>query len=102
MYEQFVSSTQNLYPSQEYSPLLKAMWYDAKDEWNKAHDVAQNVHTAEGSWVHAYLHRKEGDISNARYWYRQAGKKEFQGSLQEEWEAIVKTLLGNHKAAGEK
>jgi hypothetical protein len=75
------------------SPLLVALWHDAKDDWQKAHELAQDIETSDGACVHAYLHRKEGDTSNASYWYRQAGKKFPQQTLQQEWEEIVTELL---------
>ncbi|WP_430907829.1 hypothetical protein [Maribacter sp. 2-571] len=53
---------------------LKALWFDAKDDWEASHNIAQDMHTGLGSWIHAYLHRKEGDAFNAGYWYRKAGK----------------------------
>ena len=55
---------------------LKAMWFDAKGNWEAAHNIAQDLDTLEGSWIHAYLHRKEGDAFNAGYWYQRA-KREF-------------------------
>ncbi|WPP51072.1 hypothetical protein [Catalinimonas niigatensis] len=94
-YDQFIASTSDTHPNEEYNPLLKALWYDAKDDWEHAHDIAQDIHSSEGAWIHAYLHRKEGDLSNARYWYRLAGKNEFKGELKNEWEQIVKTLIEN-------
>jgi hypothetical protein len=72
---------------------LQALWYDARGDWNKAHELAQEDATATGNWVHAYLHRKEGDASNARYWYVQAGKPVYSGALEEEWKAISEVLL---------
>lgn len=75
------------------SGLLLALWHDAKGDWDAAHDIAQDIHTRDGSWLHAYLHRKEGDQWNAGYWYRQAGKPVFTGSLESEWEGLVKAFL---------
>jgi hypothetical protein len=75
-------------------PVLEAMWHDGKEDWEQAHNIAQEIHNQEGSWIHAYLHRKEGDNGNALYWYQRAGKKMPGVSLQEEWEGIVKALLG--------
>jgi hypothetical protein len=69
------------------------MWHDAKGDWNKAHSIIQNIEDKKAAWVHAYLHRKEGDIGNADYWYRRAGKTRANGSLENEWEIIVKELL---------
>ena len=70
-------------------PLLLALWKDAKGDWDAAHRIAQDVGDAEGAWVHAYLHRKEGDLSNARYWYRQAGQQPATDALESEWARIV-------------
>lgn len=73
---------------------LTALWYDAKGDWHRAHDIAQEIVGDEGSWIHAYLHRKEGDPGNAAYWYRRAGKPFPSGiSLEEEWEELVRQFL---------
>jgi hypothetical protein len=80
-------------PPESLHPLLQSLWYDAKGDWENAHNISQDVHTAEGSWVHAYLHRKEGDISNASYWYHRAGKQVPSVSLEEEWRNIAEALL---------
>ena len=72
---------------------LQALWHEAKGEWNAAHDLLQNDNSDAGSWVHAYLHRKEGDAGNAAYWYRRAGKPVASGPLEAEWEAIATSLL---------
>jgi hypothetical protein len=92
-YDEFVKSLSAAAPPENISPLLKALWYDGKNDWDASHNVAQDIHDRNGSWVHAYLHRKEGDISNARYWYSMAGKKEFSGPLKDEWEYLVKEFL---------
>ena len=80
-------------PSDSLSVYLKALWHDAKGDWNKAHNIIQDVPDQTASWIHAYLHRKEGDIWNADYWYNKAGRKRPGISLDEEWEDIVKALL---------
>lgn len=72
---------------------LKAMWHDAAGNWDRAHDIAQEMHSAEGSWIHAYLHRKEGDLGNAAYWYRRANQPVCYVSLEEEWDQITTALL---------
>ncbi|MFN2202767.1 MAG: hypothetical protein ACK2UO_16335 [Caldilineaceae bacterium] len=72
---------------------LAAMWYDAVGEWEKAHSQAQAQEDATGAWVHAYLHRVEGDQSNAAYWYRRAGRPECKDSLSEERDVILSSLL---------
>jgi len=80
-------------PPEELSDVVKALWWDAKDDWSRAHETAQDVNNADGAWVHAYLHRKEGDLGNAGYWYSRAGKPRSDDSLEEEWEAIARELL---------
>jgi hypothetical protein len=75
------------------SPALVALWHDAKGDWTRAHEVAQDIADATGSWVHAYLHRKEGDEGNAAYWYRKAEKPIERGSLAAEWTRMVTALL---------
>ena len=77
----------------EVSPELQSLWFDAKGDWEKAHTLVQDSISKEAAWVHAYLHRKEGDSSNAGYWYRRAGKPEFKGTLEQEWEEMVDALL---------
>jgi hypothetical protein len=73
---------------------LAGLWWDAKGDWKRAHESAQQDEGVEGSWVHAYLHRKEGDQDNAAYWYRRAGKPGCREPLDAEWLGIVKNLLG--------
>lgn len=80
-------------PPADLSLPLQALWYEAKGDWAEAHRLAQQAETAEGSWVHAYLHRVEGDLSNARYWYTRAGRPPSTQPLQEEWAAIARALL---------
>ncbi len=92
-FDQFNSSILNDTPYQGISPLLKVMWLDAKGDWHGAHDIAQDIHDRNGSWIHAYLHRKEGDLANARYWYQKAGKNEPAVSLEEEWKILVSAFL---------
>jgi hypothetical protein len=75
------------------SAALVALWYDARGDWDRAHIVAQDIDGPTGAWVHAYLHRKEGDAGNAGYWYSRAGRKAASGSLAREWHTIVTTLL---------
>jgi hypothetical protein len=75
------------------SPLLLALWHDVKGDWEKAHELAQEVDDGSGAWVHAYLHRKEGDLGNAGYWYRRAGQPIATDSLESEWDRIAGFLL---------
>jgi hypothetical protein len=72
---------------------LEALWYDAKGDWNTAHQRAQGEDHRANARVHAYLHRKEGDLSNAAYWYRRAGQAQSSESLASEWEQLVRDLL---------
>ena len=83
-------------PPPGLSLVLQSLWFDAKGNWDKAHDLAQEEDGATGAWVHAYLHRKEGDLSNARYWYNRAGKPVYSGTLEEEWAAISEALLARN------
>lgn len=89
----FKDSLSRKEPDSNISVYLKAMWYDAKDNWDKAHKLIQDKEDKNASWIHAYLHRKEGDISNADYWYRRAGKIRPSVSLEEEWEEIADALI---------
>ena len=92
--QQFNNSLLDDTPPDELSLYLQALWLDAKGDWGRAHGVAQELEDSTGSWIHAYLHRKEGDLGNAAYWYRRAGKPVASGGLKEEHEALVKALLG--------
>jgi hypothetical protein len=83
-------------PAADLAPLLQALWHDARGNWDRAHELAQGVETREGAWVHAYLHRKEGDPDNARYWYRRAGRAESAAPLDQEFDEIARTLLSAH------
>jgi hypothetical protein len=76
-------------PPTHFSVLLKSLWHDKKEDWKKAHDLVDSLPGAEAAWVHAYLHRKEGDIWNADYWYARAKKTRPSHTLEEEWESLV-------------
>ena len=91
-FEQFKSSLTGNLPA-HISVYLESLWYDGKGDWDKSHTVIQDVEDKNGAWIHAYLHRKEGDTSNADYWYSRAGKKRPAVSLNEEWENLVKEFL---------
>lgn len=80
-------------PPQGLDTALQALWHAAKGEWDKAHELAQSREDATGAWVHAYLHRVEGDQSNAGYWYRRAGRPHATASLDDEWQEIAGALL---------
>lgn len=75
------------------SPALQALWHDAHGNWERAHELAQEAASAEGDWVHAYLHRREGDVGNARYWYSRARRKVSDATLDDERRAIAEALL---------
>jgi len=75
------------------SPPLRALWQDTAGNWEAAHRLVQDEETAEAAWVHAYLHRKEGDDANAGYWYSRAGQPRFSGRLESEWEQMARALL---------
>jgi hypothetical protein len=74
---------------------LESLWWVAKGAWDKAHRLVQDEDSKDTAWVHAYLHRVEGDLPNARYWYGTAGKPAATVSLEAEWQAIVGSLLGS-------
>ena len=92
-YEEFKSSLAQDAPPQHFSETLKALWYDGKENWEASHNIAQEIHSDDGSWIHAYLHRKEGDLGNAAYWYSKAKKPVCKRSLKDEWEALVREFL---------
>ena len=75
------------------SDLLQALWYDAKGNWARAHQIAQSVQGKAGARVHAYLHRKEGDLDNAGYWHERAGSAMPEVTLEQEWESLAAELL---------
>jgi hypothetical protein len=79
--------------SDNLSLYLQALWYDAKGDWEKAHSLIQDIPDKTAAWVHAYLHRREGDIWNADYWYTKASKKRPSMPLDQEWDEIVSSLL---------
>lgn len=74
-------------------PVLKTLYFDAKGQWNEAHDIAQNIISRDGDHLHAYIHRKEGDLWNARYWYQKAGVEYPSVSLDAEWKTLVTYFL---------
>tara|TARA_R110002050_G_scaffold16019_1_gene48903 strand:+ start:30706 stop:31002 length:297 start_codon:yes stop_codon:yes gene_type:complete len=92
-YLEFQESLQNDKPDGEWQEGLKALWYDAKGDWEASHNIAQDLHTQLGSLIHAYLHRKEGDELNAGYWYRQSNSSFPKISLEDELQKIVESIL---------
>lgn len=89
----FCDSLSRTAPPDGLGSLLRALWHDAKGDWSLAHEIVQHEEGRGAAWVHAYLHRKEGDLSNAGYWYRRAGKPVCKTPLEEEWESVAAALL---------
>ncbi len=90
---ELIESLKNDQPPQELSQLALVLWHDGKGDWEKAHKIAQNISNADGSLIHAYLHRREGDQGNASYWYQRAGRPKPDLGLQEEWNNLVEEFL---------
>jgi hypothetical protein len=95
---EFKASFSGATPAPGLDAPLAALWWAAKGGWDEAHRLVQDEAGAEAAWVHAYLHRVEGDLGNAGYWYRQAGKPAASGPLETEWERMVSALLGSGTA----
>jgi hypothetical protein len=91
--EEFKATLSDGSPPARLPGPLQALWLDARDDWEGAHEAAQRTDDDRGAWVHAYLHRKEGDAGNAAYWYRRAGRAVCRQTLDEEWASIVEALL---------
>jgi len=92
-FEGFQESVAAATPPAGASRALLALWHDARGEWETAHELAQSAGGREGGWIHAYLHRKKGDATNAGYWYARAGRVAATGDLRVEWETIARELL---------
>ncbi|HEY0055543.1 MAG TPA: hypothetical protein VGB63_09320 [Pedobacter sp.] len=92
-YTEFITSLRDSIPHVGLSVYSQAMWFDAKGDWEKAHELVQDLNDKSAAHIHAYLHRKEGDLFNADYWYRRAGKSRPVVSLKEEWTQIVEQTL---------
>ena len=90
---EFKTSLAKQSPPTGLSLALAALWWVGKDEWDKAHQITMSAKDADCAWVHAHLHRVDGDLDNARYWYRRAGRAPATGELATEWTAIVAVLL---------
>ncbi|HXN66112.1 MAG TPA: hypothetical protein VN926_00490 [Bradyrhizobium sp.] len=90
---EFKASVSGAAPAPGLDAPLAALWWAAKGGWDQAHKIVQDEETTEAAWVHAYLHRVEGDLGNAGYWYRRAAKPVATGSLEAEWEQMVAKLL---------
>ena len=96
--EQYLESIKSVSPLEGIPPLLEALWHEARGDWEAAHEIAQDIETPLGALVHAYLHRKEGDLSNARYWYSIAKAKSSTQSTDEEWRELVDRLLREERS----
>lgn len=95
--EEFRASVGESAPPASLAPLLKALWWDAKGSFDRAHEIAQEDPSGDAAWVHAYLHRKEGDRQNAGYWYRRARQPHPDTPSDEEWRQIAAVLLERHQ-----
>ncbi|WP_420898649.1 hypothetical protein [Bradyrhizobium yuanmingense] len=91
----FIASISGAAPAPDLNAPLAGLWWAAKGDWDRAHKIVQDESSREAAWVHAYLHRVEGDLGNAGYWYRHAGQPAAKDSLEAEWERIAATLLGS-------
>ena len=92
-YSKFIELVNQETPPDDLDGIRLAIWYIMKDYWDMAHNIVQDVDSEIASWIHAYLHRQEGDISNAHYWYSKAGKKAYSGDLKPELNDIIKTVF---------
>ena len=95
-YDDFIKLTKESEPSDKLSGVYLAIWYAVKDNWDMAHNIVQDINTETASWIHAYLHRVEGDIGNAHYWYNRASKKPSSESLKSELDDIIQLLFLYH------
>ena len=91
--DEFTASLADAAPPPGLSLALQGLWWDGKGDWGRAHQCAQDQDDRTGAWVHAYLHRKEGDLGNAGYWYARAGRTMPNGALQAEWRSIAQAIV---------
>jgi len=96
---QFRASLRSAVPPPGLAPVLVALWYEGCGDWQRAHKIAQAESSDQAARVHAYLHRKEGDLANARYWYSRAGMPYPDCGIAEEWQMLVTALLDQHGAS---
>ena len=92
-FDEFTSTLAGNAPPAALASPLAALWWAKKNDWDKAHAIVMDEESPAAAWVHAYLHRVEGDLPNARYWYRQAKRPEAKGALEAEWADMVTALL---------
>ena len=89
----FRASLSDQAPPPEFAAPLAALWWAGRHDWNAAHQIVQDENDTDSAWVHAFLHRVEGDLGNAGYWYRRAGRPVATGAVEAEWEQIVAALI---------
>lgn len=94
-FDEYLASIKSARPASELSETLTSLWWDKKGDWDRAHAIAQEIATTQGSAVHAYLHRKEGVLWNADYWYARAGRMRPDILLEEEWQQLVAEMLAS-------
>jgi hypothetical protein len=97
--EAFIKRVDDERPPPDLSEVLNSLWWDKKGDWDTAHAIAQEIHTVQGSAVHAYLHREEGVLWNADYWYSRAGRARPDIPLEEEWRGLVQEMMGETECA---
>jgi len=90
--DEFRASLAGAAPPPRLMPALGGLWHDGKGDWDAAHRTVQEASDPDSAWVHAYLHRKEGDLWNAGYWYSRAGRSQASGGFAEEWVSLVEAL----------
>jgi hypothetical protein len=94
-YDEFLDSIGAETPPAGLSETLTSLWWDKKGDWDQAHSIAQRIPTIQGSAVHAYLHREEGVMWNADYWYARAGRQRPNIPLEEEWSRLAEEMLAD-------
>jgi hypothetical protein len=92
-FDEFIKTVDDEKPAPELSEVLASLWWDKKGDWDTAHSIAQDIPTEQGSVVHAFLHRKEGVLWNADYWYSRAGRERPDIPLDQEWKLLVEEML---------
>ena len=94
-FDDYLKTIDDDHPPSHVSETLVSLWWDKKGDWDRAHSIAQEIPTRAGSAVHAYLHREEGVLWNADYWYSRAGRKRPDIPLEEEWTRLVEEMLAS-------
>jgi len=87
--EQFQRSLSDAEPPEGLSDAMRVLWFDGRGDWDLAHGIAQDMRSDDGAWLHGFLHRREGDLPNADYWYRRAGRRRPEADLEAEWRSLV-------------